>query len=84
MAFTFTCTERTMKYGGDSLHPVDGSEKEYSVCLHLGLTDYRTFIGTNLNPLWEKFLVPSEEHQTEETLTLHLNRQILHKRLACI
>ncbi|XP_020276099.1 nudix hydrolase 9 [Asparagus officinalis] len=49
------------RYGGDSLHPVDGSEKEYSVCLHLGLTDYRTFIGTNLNPLWEKFLVPSED-----------------------
>jgi len=35
--------------------------KEYCVSLHLGLTDYRTFVGTNLNPLWEKFLVPSED-----------------------
>lgn len=34
---------------------------EYHVSLHLGLTDYRTFVGTNLNPLWEKFLVPSED-----------------------
>ncbi|CAN1329426.1 Nudix hydrolase 9, partial [Linum perenne] len=34
-------------------------------CLHLGLTDYRflfrTFIGTNLNPLWENFLAQSED-----------------------
>nr|XP_043619223.1 nudix hydrolase 9 [Erigeron canadensis] len=34
---------------------------ETHVCLHLGLTDYRTFVGTNLNPLWEKFIVPSED-----------------------
>lgn len=49
------------RYGGDSLHHVAGSEQDSSVCLHLGLTDYRTFVGTNLSPLWEKFLVPSED-----------------------
>ncbi|XP_076905658.1 nudix hydrolase 9-like [Bidens hawaiensis] len=32
-----------------------------NVCFHLGLTDYRTFVGTNLNPLWERFLVSSED-----------------------
>jgi len=36
-------------------------DREYCVSLHLGLTDYRTFVGTNLNPLWENFLVPSED-----------------------
>ncbi|XP_050369910.1 nudix hydrolase 9 isoform X1 [Argentina anserina] len=38
-----------------------GPNQESHVCLHLGLTDYRTFVGTNLNPLWEKFLAPSED-----------------------
>ncbi|KAL4334120.1 hypothetical protein GQ457_07G033940 [Hibiscus cannabinus] len=33
--------------------------------LHLGLTDYRTFVGTNLNPSWEKFLVASEDDPTQ-------------------
>ncbi|XP_030524540.1 nudix hydrolase 9 isoform X2 [Rhodamnia argentea] len=38
-----------------------GFDKISWVSLHLGLTDYRTFVGTNLNPLWETFLVPSKE-----------------------
>ena len=37
----------------------------------------RTFVGTNLNPLWEKFLVPSEGKDCME-----LNYQ-LHKRILC-
>ncbi|KAI3514201.1 hypothetical protein L1887_12520 [Cichorium endivia] len=45
---------KKFRYGGYS-----GMEPH--VCLHLGLTDYRTFMGTNLNPLWETFLVPSED-----------------------
>lgn len=49
------------RYGGNSLHHVEGSEEDSSICLHLGLTDYRTFVGTNLNPLWKNFLVPSED-----------------------
>ncbi|XP_066360906.1 nudix hydrolase 9-like [Miscanthus floridulus] len=51
------------RYGGNALHYKDGSNHghEYCVSLHLGLTDYRTFVGTNLNPSWEKFLVPSED-----------------------
>ncbi|XP_004505913.1 nudix hydrolase 9 [Cicer arietinum] len=47
------------RYGGHLLHTGDGSDDEPHVCLHLGLTDYRTFVGTNLSPLWERFLVPS-------------------------
>lgn len=51
------------RYGGNALHYKDDSDHdlEYCVSLHLGLTDYRTFVGTNLNPLWEFFLVPSED-----------------------
>nr|CAD1839785.1 unnamed protein product [Ananas comosus var. bracteatus] len=49
------------RYGGYSLLDADGLDQELSVCLLLGLTDYRTFIGTNLNPLWKKFLVSSED-----------------------
>ncbi|TVU18214.1 hypothetical protein EJB05_34298 [Eragrostis curvula] len=48
------------RYGGSALHYKDDLDQEYCASLHLGLTDYRTFVGTNLNPLWEKFLVPSE------------------------
>ncbi|GJM94406.1 hypothetical protein PR202_ga11047 [Eleusine coracana subsp. coracana] len=48
------------RYGGNALHYKDDSNQEYCASLHLGLTDYRTFVGTNLNPLWEKFLVPSD------------------------
>ncbi|KAF3453800.1 hypothetical protein FNV43_RR04241 [Rhamnella rubrinervis] len=49
------------RYGGHKLCNRDGSNEASHVCLHLGLTDYRTFVGTNLNPLWEKFLVTSED-----------------------
>ncbi|XP_015874252.3 nudix hydrolase 9 [Ziziphus jujuba] len=49
------------RYGGHMLCNGDGCDKESRVCLHLGLTDYRTFVGTNLNPLWEKFLVISKD-----------------------
>lgn len=49
------------RYGGHTFHHVPGGNNKSSVCLHLGLTDYRTFVGTNLSPLWVKFLVPSED-----------------------
>ncbi|XP_019106576.1 nudix hydrolase 9 isoform X2 [Beta vulgaris subsp. vulgaris] len=50
------------EYGGHASHAGDaGQEEDCRVFLHLGLTDYRTFVGTNLNPLWEKFLVQTED-----------------------
>ncbi|CAI9770533.1 unnamed protein product [Fraxinus pennsylvanica] len=49
------------RYGGHILSGGNDSSQETHVCLHLGLTDYRTFVGTNLNPLWERFLFPSED-----------------------
>ncbi|KAL6967435.1 Nudix hydrolase 9 [Sarracenia purpurea var. burkii] len=49
------------RYGGHVFHIRGDSNQAHHVCLNLGLTDYRTFVGTNLNPLWEKFLVPSED-----------------------
>ncbi|KAG7627515.1 Nudix hydrolase 9 [Arabidopsis thaliana] len=50
------------RYGGYCLDDDDGSTNEVPhVCLRLGLTDYRTFVGTNLSSLWEKFLVTSED-----------------------
>ncbi|XP_010253363.1 PREDICTED: nudix hydrolase 9 [Nelumbo nucifera] len=52
---------KKFRYGGYLLQSTTGSNHGPHVCLHLGLTDYRTFVGTNLNPLWEKFLVPSED-----------------------
>lgn len=52
---------KKFRYGGYASHSIDGLNQEPFVCLHLGLTDYRTFVGTNLNPLWEKFLFPSED-----------------------
>lgn len=48
------------RYAGCTLQK-DASGQVASVCFHLGLTDYRSFIGTNINPVWEKFLVPSED-----------------------
>ncbi|KAE8808731.1 Potassium channel SKOR [Hordeum vulgare] len=48
------------KYGGHALHRNDESNQEYCISLHLRLTDYRTFVGTNLSSLWEKIFVPSE------------------------
>ncbi|XP_020691299.1 nudix hydrolase 9 isoform X3 [Dendrobium catenatum] len=52
---------KKFRYGGHTLHHADGADNKSSVCLHLGLTDYRTFVGTNLSPLWENFLVPSKD-----------------------
>ncbi|XP_073269772.1 nudix hydrolase 9 [Primulina huaijiensis] len=49
------------RYGGNNIRGGADSSQEHDVCLHLGLTDYRTFVGTNLNPLWERFLFPSED-----------------------
>ncbi|KAL1215016.1 Nudix hydrolase 9 [Cardamine amara subsp. amara] len=39
----------------------DGTNEVPHVCLGLGLTDYRTFVGTNLSSLWERFLVTSQD-----------------------
>ncbi|KAK9123609.1 hypothetical protein Sjap_013211 [Stephania japonica] len=60
------------RYGGHVLEKGHSSEEEFRVCLRLGLTDYRssslslslslTFVGTNLNAMWKKFLVPSEDN----------------------
>ncbi|ESW04123.1 hypothetical protein PHAVU_011G069100 [Phaseolus vulgaris] len=52
---------KKFRYGGCVLDAGDGSDREPRLCLHLGLTDYRTFVGTNLSPLWERFLVQSED-----------------------
>ncbi|BAT90670.1 nudix hydrolase 9 [Vigna umbellata] len=52
---------KKFRYGGCLLDAGDVSNHEPRLCLHLGLTDYRTFVGTNLSPLWERFLVPSED-----------------------
>ncbi|KAK7404630.1 hypothetical protein VNO78_05585 [Psophocarpus tetragonolobus] len=52
---------KKFRYGGYVLDTGNGSDHEPHICLHLGLTDYRTFVGTNLSPLWERFLVPSED-----------------------
>ncbi|KHN22007.1 Nudix hydrolase 9 [Glycine soja] len=51
---------KKFRYGGYVLESGDGSVCEPHLCLHLGLTDYRTFVGTNLSPMWERFLFPSE------------------------
>ncbi|KAK8641557.1 hypothetical protein V6N13_010954 [Hibiscus sabdariffa] len=56
---------KKFRYGGYSQKSGDGSKQESYACLHLGLTDYRTFVGTNLNPSWEKFLVASEDDPTQ-------------------
>ncbi|KAK7257762.1 hypothetical protein RIF29_31977 [Crotalaria pallida] len=52
---------KKFRYGGYTLHNGSGSDPEHHLCIHLGLTDYRTFVGTNLSPVWERFLVPSED-----------------------
>ncbi|KAL6566625.1 Nudix hydrolase 9 [Orobanche minor] len=49
------------RYAGHTISGGTDSPQKTNVCLHLGLTDYRTFVGTNLNPLWESFLLPSED-----------------------
>lgn len=52
---------KKFRYGGHTLHRGVDSNRIDHVCLHLGLTDYRTFVGSNLSTLWEKFLVQSED-----------------------
>ncbi|XP_065865734.1 nudix hydrolase 9 isoform X2 [Euphorbia lathyris] len=52
---------RKFRYGGYNLPGGVGANQDCHVCLQLGLTDYRTFVGTNLNPMWEKFIAPSED-----------------------
>ncbi|XP_024388563.1 nudix hydrolase 9 [Physcomitrium patens] len=50
------------RYGGYEI--LTGSEEmawATSARLHLGLTDYKTFVGTNLCPHWEHFLAPDVE-----------------------
>ncbi|CAL1400636.1 unnamed protein product [Linum trigynum] len=49
------------RYGGYSLRDGGDAKGVSHPCLHLGSTDYRTFVGTNLNPLWENFLALSED-----------------------
>ncbi|KAL8501644.1 hypothetical protein ACS0TY_020956 [Phlomoides rotata] len=49
------------RYGGHTTGGGSDSSQKTGICLHLGLTDYRMFTGTNLNSLWERFLIPSEE-----------------------
>nr|GMD67147.1 nudix hydrolase 9 [Ipomoea batatas] len=49
------------RYGGFTFNSMNDSQQEPHVSLHLGLTDYRTFVGTNLSPLWKRFLVQSED-----------------------
>ncbi|KAL9235230.1 hypothetical protein vseg_010009 [Gypsophila vaccaria] len=48
------------RYGG---HILRDHHQSHTCRVHflLGLTDYKTFVGTNLNPLWDKFLVNSED-----------------------
>ncbi|KAK4780542.1 hypothetical protein SAY87_016648 [Trapa incisa] len=53
---------KKFRYAGYSVqNEISGTRCISLVTLHLGLTDYRTFVGTNLNPLWEMYLVPSED-----------------------
>eukprot|EP00249_Psilotum_nudum_P008186 c21103_g1_i2 orf=315-1226(-) len=48
------------RYGGYHIL-ASGEDKgnPSSVCLHLGLTDYKAFVGTNMCCKWEQFLTPS-------------------------
>ncbi|KAK3028724.1 hypothetical protein RJ639_038615 [Escallonia herrerae] len=52
---------KKFRYGGHIFHGVIEPNQGSHVCLHLGLTDYRTFVGTNLSPLWDKFLAQSQD-----------------------
>ncbi|KAL0713648.1 hypothetical protein Bca4012_020626 [Brassica carinata] len=49
------------RFGSLCLDGDAGTNELPHVCLRLGLTDYRTFVGTNLSSQWEKFLVPSQD-----------------------
>ncbi|KAG8387773.1 hypothetical protein BUALT_Bualt02G0056100 [Buddleja alternifolia] len=37
---------------------------------------YKTFVGTNLNPLWERFLFPSEETSDKEIVVLQRSTNV--------
>ncbi|KAK2974062.1 hypothetical protein RJ640_015394 [Escallonia rubra] len=85
-----SCPIFGLQYGGHVFHGVVDPNQGSHVCLHLGLTDYRskmytaidvdspfyvlhggnfslsflllrTFVGTNLSPLWDKFLAQSQD-----------------------
>ncbi|MQM12343.1 hypothetical protein Taro_045265, partial [Colocasia esculenta] len=64
------------EYGDSILKSRDDVSRGNCVCLKLGLTDYRTFVGTNLNPLWENFLVPSEETSDKKILVLQRSSNV--------
>ncbi|XP_009782328.1 nudix hydrolase 9 isoform X3 [Nicotiana sylvestris] len=49
------------RYGGYNFDVGNDPKQQPHVSLQLGLTDYRTFVGTNLSPIWERYLVPSED-----------------------
>uniref|UniRef100_A0A7N0U9T3 Nudix hydrolase domain-containing protein n=1 Tax=Kalanchoe fedtschenkoi TaxID=63787 RepID=A0A7N0U9T3_KALFE len=51
-----------LQYGGHSLQGEDNGKKYSKISLNVGLTDYRTFVGTNLNPSWANFLFPSDDN----------------------
>ncbi|XP_009598251.1 nudix hydrolase 9 isoform X1 [Nicotiana tomentosiformis] len=55
------------RYGGCNFNVGNDPKQQPHVSLQLGLTDYRTFVGTNLSPIWERYLVQSEELH----ITLH-------------
>ncbi|KAH7439580.1 hypothetical protein KP509_04G067700 [Ceratopteris richardii] len=48
------------RYGGYNYLPSEEGGGD-DVCLCLGLTDYKTFVGTNLSPHWENFLNPLKD-----------------------
>ncbi|XP_010313545.1 nudix hydrolase 9 isoform X2 [Solanum lycopersicum] len=56
-----TLEKSISEYGGYNFNVENDPKQQPHVSLHLGLTDYRTFVGTNLSPMWERFLVPSED-----------------------
>ncbi|XP_055834030.1 nudix hydrolase 9 isoform X3 [Solanum dulcamara] len=56
-----TLEQSISEYGGYNFDVGNDPKQQLHVSLHLGLTDYRTFVGTNLSLMWERFLVPSED-----------------------
>ncbi|MCO5579195.1 hypothetical protein L7F22_033048 [Adiantum nelumboides] len=48
------------RYGGYKFLSSEQSGDD-DICLWLGLTDYKTFVGTNLSPKWKAFLKVSED-----------------------
>ncbi|XP_055834029.1 nudix hydrolase 9 isoform X2 [Solanum dulcamara] len=62
------------RYGGYNFDVGNDPKQQLHVSLHLGLTDYRTFVGTNLSLMWERFLVPSEVVETSDGRILVLQR----------